>query len=71
VFSVNHAHIRLANPTEYEDVGLVIFQFEALKDKTRKAVAHFDDGISFWSDKDIGQMIDGVYRLLDEVRKAA
>ena len=73
VFSVNHAHIRLANPTEYGDVGLVIFQFEALDDKTktRKAVAHFGDGISFWSDKDIGQMIDDVYRLLDEVRRAA
>jgi hypothetical protein len=71
VFSINHAHIRLANPTEYGDVGLVIFQFEALNNKTRKAIAHFGDGISFWSDTDISQMIDDVYRLLDEVRKVA
>jgi hypothetical protein len=71
VFSVNHAHIRLANPTEYGDVGLVIFQFEVLNNKTRRAVAHFDDGISFWSDTDISQMIDDVYRVLDEVRRAA
>jgi len=71
VFSVNHAHIRLANPTEYREAGFVIFQFEDLKDGTRKAVPHFDNGILFWSDKDIGKMIDEVYRLLGEIRKAA
>jgi hypothetical protein len=77
VFSVNHTHIRLANPTEYGDVGLVIFQFGPLeeadpqKGKTRKAIAHFDKGIVLWSDQDIGKMIDDVYRALDEIRKAA
>lgn len=71
VFSVNHAHIRLANPTEYRDVGFVIFQFDRPKDGTRKAVPHFDDGISFWSSKEIGQMIDDVYRVLAEIREAA
>ena len=72
VFSVNHTHVRLANPTEYRDVGFVIFQFDALNaEGVRKAIPHFDAGISFWTDKEIGVMIDETYRVLDEVRKAA
>jgi hypothetical protein len=71
VFSVNHTSIRLANPTEFENVGFGIFQFEEINGGVRKAVPYFDDAISFWTDKEIGAMIDDVYRVLDEIRKAA
>ena len=56
IFSIQHTHIRLANPTEYGDVGFVIFQFTAPINRVRNAIAHFDAGISFWSDKEIGVM---------------
>jgi hypothetical protein len=71
VFSVNHTYIRLANPTEFGNVGFVIFQFEEINGRVRKVVPYFDDGISFWIDTEIGAMIDEVYRVLDEIRKAA
>lgn len=71
-FSFNHTHIRLANPTEFGDVGFVIFQFDTLNaEGVRKVIPHYDNGISFWTDKEIGVMIDETYRVLDEVRKAA
>jgi hypothetical protein len=71
IFSIQHTHIRLANPTEYGDVGFVIFQFTAPINRVRNAIAYFDAAISFWSDKEIGVMIDAVYRALDEIRRAA
>ncbi|MGB7127046.1 MAG: hypothetical protein WBD42_09500 [Methylovirgula sp.] len=71
VFSVNHSHICLGDPTQYGDAGLVIFQFGPLKNKVRKAIAHFDTGISFFTDKEINAMVDEVYRLLDDIKKAA
>jgi hypothetical protein len=71
IFSIQHSHIRLANPTEFGDVGLVVLQFTAPINKVRKVVPHFDAGVSFWSDKNIGTMIDAVYRDLDEIKKAA
>jgi hypothetical protein len=71
VFSINHTYIRLANPTEFGNVGLVIFQFEEMSGGVRRAVPYFDNGISFWTDAEIGKMIDEVYRVLDEVKKAA
>ena len=71
VFSLNHTYIRLANPTEFADVGFVIFQFEEMNGGVRKAVPYFDNGISFWTDAEIGTMIDEVYRVLDEIRRAA
>jgi hypothetical protein len=71
IFSIQHSHIRQANPTEFGDVGLVVFQFTAPISKVRKVVPHFDTGVSFWSDKDIGAMIDAVYRDLNEIKKAA
>jgi hypothetical protein len=61
----------LANPTEFGDVGFVIFQFTAPENRVRKVVAYFDTGISFWSDQEIGEMIDAVYRAIDEIKKAA
>jgi hypothetical protein len=71
IFSIDHTYIRLANPTEFADVGFVVFQFEDTREKARKVIAHFDNGISFWTDKEIGAMIDEVYRVLDEIRQAA
>jgi hypothetical protein len=71
IFSINHSHIRLGNPAEWGDVGFVIFQFEDTRTGSRKVIPYFDTGIEFWADKEIGSMIDEVYRLLDEVRKAA
>lgn len=71
VFSINHTHIRLLNPTEWGDVGFVIFQFEDSRNGSRKAIPHFDHGIKFWNDKEIGSMIDDTYRVLDEIRRAA
>jgi hypothetical protein len=71
IFSIQNTYIRLANPTEYGDVGFVIFQFTAPINRVRKAVAYFDTGISFWNDRELGEMIDEVYRILDEIRRAA
>jgi hypothetical protein len=71
IFSIQHTHIRLANPTEFGDVGFVIFQFTAPINRVRNAIAYFDAGISFWSDKEIGVMIDAVYRDVDAIKKAA
>jgi hypothetical protein len=71
VFSINHTHIRLLNPTEWGDVGFVIFQFENSRKGARKAIPHFDNGIKFWADTEIGGMIDEIYRILDEIRRAA
>jgi hypothetical protein len=71
IFSIQHTHIRLANPTEYRDVGFVILEFAAPQSKVRTVVPHFDAKISFWSDPEIGAMIDAVYRTVDEVKKAA
>jgi len=71
IFSVQYTYIRLANPTEFGDVGFVIFQFTAPINRVRKVVAYFDTGISFWNDAEIGTMIDAVYRVVDELEKAA
>ena len=71
IFSIQHTHIRLANPTEYSDVGFVILEFTAVQNKVRSVVAYFDTGILFWSDSEIGTMIDAVYRAVDEIKKAA
>lgn len=71
VFSINHTHIRLGNPTEFGNVGFVIFQFEEMSGGVRKAVPYFDNGISFWTDEEIGKMIDAAYRVLDEIKRAA
>ena len=71
IFSILHTHIRLANPTEYGDVGFLILEFAAPQSKVRSAVPHFDTGVSFWSDSEIGVMIDAVYRAIDELEKAA
>ncbi len=53
------------------DVGFVIFQFENSRKGARKAIPYFDNGIKFWTDREIGQMIDETYRILDEIRPAA
>jgi hypothetical protein len=71
VFSIQHTHIRMANPTEWGDVGFVILQFAESKNGTRKVIAHFDAGVEFWDDKQIARMIDDTYRLLDDLQKAA
>ena len=71
IFSILNTHIRLANPTEYGDVGFVILEFTAVQNKVRSVVPYFDRGTSFWSDPEIGAMIDAVYRAVDEIRKAA
>jgi hypothetical protein len=71
IFSIQHTHIRLANPTEYDDVGFVILEFAAPQSKVRHVVPYFDTGFSFWNDAEIGAMIDAVYRALDEMKKAA
>jgi len=71
VFSINHTHIRLLNPTGWGDVGFVIFQFENSRKGAREAIPHFDNGIKFWTDTEIGGMIDEIYRILDEIRRAA
>lgn len=71
IFSIQHTHIRRANPTEYGDAGLVILEFAAVQSKVRSVVPYFDNGILFWSDQEIGAMIDVVYRAIDEIKKAA
>jgi hypothetical protein len=71
IFSIQHTHIRLANPTEYGDMGLVILEFVAMQNKVRSVTPYFDTGVSFWNDADIGAMIDAVYRAVDEIKKAA
>ena len=67
IFSVNHTYIRLQDPTQYGSVGFVIFQFATLKDGSRKVIAHFDKGVKFWSDREIGEMVDAVYRTMDAI----
>jgi hypothetical protein len=69
IFSILNTHIRLANPTEYGDVGFVILEFAAPQSKVRSVVPYFDAGFSFWSDVEIGAMIDTVYRAVDEIKK--
>jgi len=71
VFSVQDSRVRLGDPAQYGETGFVIFQFAATKNGVRNVIPHFDTGITFWSDKEIGPMIDEVYRVLDEIRKAA
>jgi hypothetical protein len=72
VFSINHTFIRLFDEEQYGDFGFVIFQFEELNaEGVRKAIPHFDNDLVFWNDKELGAMIDEVYRVLDEIRKAA
>jgi hypothetical protein len=71
IFSIQHTHIRLANPTEYGDVGFVIFTFTEPQSRVRKLVSYFDAGVSFWNDEQIGGMIDAVYRDLEAIKKAA
>jgi len=71
VFSIQDTYVRQA-ATEYKNLGLVIFQFEKIKNGVRKALATYaGDGAKFWSDKEIGSMIDEVYRVLDEIQRAA
>lgn len=65
IFSVNNTYIRLQDPTQYGDVGFVILQFETLKDGSRRVVAHFDNGVEFLSDKEIGALVDAVYLTMD------
>lgn len=67
IFSVNNTYIREQDREKYGDVGFVIFQFERLKDGTRRVVAHFDSGVDFLTDKQIGEGIDAVYRLIDQI----
>ena len=67
MFSVNHTYIRLQDPTQYGSVGFVIFQFSKLKDGSRKVIAHFDKGVKFLTDNEIGKMIDAVYRTMDAI----
>jgi hypothetical protein len=69
IFSILHTHIRLANPTEYGDVGFVILEFAAAQNKIRSVVPYFDTGYSFWSDAEIGVMIDAVYSAVDQIKK--
>jgi hypothetical protein len=71
IFSILNTHIRLANPTEYGDIGFVILEFAVPQSKVRSVVPYFDTGFSFWSDAEIGVMIDAVYRAVDEIKKAA
>jgi hypothetical protein len=49
----------------------VILEFAAPQSKVRSVVPYFDTGFSFWSDAEIGVMIDAVYRAVDEIKKAA
>jgi len=71
VFSIQHTHFTLGDPTLWGDVGFVILQFEESKKGRRKVIPHFGDGIEFWDDKQIARMIDDTYRLLDDIREAA
>jgi hypothetical protein len=71
VFSINHTYIRLANPTEWGDVGFVVFQFDDSRKGPRKVIPRFDAGMTFWNETEIGAMIDNVYRALEEIRRAA
>jgi hypothetical protein len=71
VFSIQHTHFTLADPTVWGDVGFVIFQFEESKKGCRKVIPHFGDGIKFWDDRQIARMIDDTYRLMDDIRRAA
>ncbi len=71
IFSIQHTHIRLANPREYGDLGFVIFEFAARQGKVRSVSTYFDTGISFWNDSEIGTMIDAVYRVVDELLREA
>jgi len=74
IFSINNTYIREQDRAKYGDVGFVVFQFERLEDGSRRVVAHFDAGVDFLTDKQIGEKIDTVYRLIDEIeveKKAA
>lgn len=71
VFSIQHTHFALADPTLWRGVGFVIFQFDESKKGCRKVIPYFGDGITFWHDKQIARMIDDTYRLLDQIREAA
>lgn len=70
IFSINHTYIRQQDPALYGDVGFVIFQFPKLRrPKGRKVLAYFDDGMKFWNDRQIGEMIDKVYSVLDQINR--
>jgi hypothetical protein len=71
IFSINHTHIRLQDALQYGTHRLVIFKFGPLANGVRPVTAHFDEGERFWTAKEIGEMIDETYRVLDEIRRAA
>lgn len=71
VLSIQNTYVRLA-AEDYKNYGLVIFQFEQMDRKgVRKAVATYHNDAALWSDKEIGAMIDEVYRVLEEICRAA
>ena len=71
VFSLNHTYIRLANPTEFAHRWICDFSVRRNERGCAQSGPVFRHGISFWTDAEIGTMIDEVYRVLDEIRRAA
>ncbi|HEY4115419.1 MAG TPA: hypothetical protein VGM17_15290 [Rhizomicrobium sp.] len=67
VFSVNHTYIRAADPALFSDVGFAIFQFKKKADGSREIIVHFDDGVELWTDKEIGKMVDALFRMIEAV----
>lgn len=67
IFSIMHTYIREPNKLEYGDVGFIVLHFANSRNGARKVFAHVDDQSSYLTDKQIGGMIDAVYRIVDDV----
>ena len=67
VFSILNTYIRLLDLEHFGDVEFLILQFEKPAKGKRRVLAHYDDETAYMDDKEIGQRIDAVYRILDEI----
>lgn len=66
-FSIMNTYIRLQDEMQFGDVGFLILQLAQPNKGKREVIAHYDDGKLYWTDKQLGEMIDAVYRALDEI----
>jgi hypothetical protein len=67
MFSVTDTQIRKQDPSQYGNLGLVIFEFDTLENNDRRVVAHFETGIKLLSDEEISKRVDAVYQVIDAI----
>jgi hypothetical protein len=66
VFSMMHEHIRISDP-DYEDVGLVIFQFGECIDDCRAPRMYTDEGVPLYPHDVLEEMVGSTYSLWHDV----